>query len=99
MTRECDVWVKDVNESGLLLESVDAASEDTIFRQGRKIDVRELFYDEAGPSGVEGVLRWAVKDADTEKWRLGVRFADAQDMSLFRDFLKVIKTLPKEIAA
>ena len=98
-TRECDVWVIDVNESGILLESVDPAPNRPIFRQGKKIDVRDLFYDDRGACGLEGVLRWAIRDAETERWRLGVRFADAQDMSHFRDFLKIVKVSPKELAA
>ena len=98
-TRESDMWVIDVNESGILLESVDPAPDRPAFRQGKKIDIRDLFYDDRGGCGLEGVLRWAVRDEETERWRLGVRFADAQDMSLFRDFLEIVKFTPKGLAA
>jgi hypothetical protein len=89
------MWVKDVNESGLRLESLEApsgAGDAPEFRRGRKISVRHLFYDEKGAQGVAGTLRWAFQDPETERWRVGVRLTGGRSPSSFRDFLDVVKS-------
>ena len=92
---ESNMWVRDVNESGLRLESLDASSgggDAAAFRRGRKISVRHLFYDEKGAREVAGTLRWAFQDPETERWRVGVRLAGGRSPSSFRDFLGVVKS-------
>jgi len=90
------MWVKDVNERGLLLESVDPIPLDEpdafCFHRGRRIEITHLFYDETGARGRTGTLRWAVLDAETDRWRLGVQFLNGEDLSSFQDFLRIVKT-------
>ena len=92
---ECEMWVKDVNEKGLLLESVDPLPLDKPdpfrFHRGRRIEINHLFYDETGARGRTGTLRWALLDAETDRWRLGVQFLNGEDLSAFQDFLKIVK--------
>ena len=92
---ECRMWVKDVNESGLLLESVDPLPLDKPgafrFYRGRRIEITHLFYDETGARGRTGTLKWAVLDAETDRWRVGVQFLNKEDLSSFQDFLKIVK--------
>jgi hypothetical protein len=95
---ESAMWVKDVSEGGLRMETAAdrlAAAPAAAFHAGDKLTIQDLFYDDRGAQSLSGKVRWARHDPETGNWALGIQLVNgsraAARSGAFREFLEVVK--------
>jgi hypothetical protein len=97
---EFDMWVMNVSEGGVLLQLADDSSppfqnqkKDFPLQKSCAITIQGLFYDEEGPHGRKGRIRWVRRAFNGEgPWIIGIKFTDRplKSKEVFHDFMNVV---------